>query len=166
MTFQFQTGAIKSKSASVLRCVVLLLFQFQTGAIKSEGGGSPYAVSNGFNSKLVRLKADKPPSFRARLTSFNSKLVRLKGDRPGAIDSPYAQSFQFQTGAIKSQQRFARRAELYLFQFQTGAIKRQEVEGLEPPPAWFQFQTGAIKRTRRMSSWRCVMRVSIPNWCD
>ena len=56
-------------------------------------------------------------------------------------------TFQFQTGAIKSQRRRADPRSSPLFQFQTGAIKRRDdqVSDARDKPT-FQFQPGAIKR--------------------
>ena len=62
-------------------------------------------------------------------------------------DLPYTSfSFQFQTGAIKSEWQFVNGARWVTFQFQTGAIK-SSLNGLINPTGnrTFQFQTGAIK---------------------
>ena len=75
-------------------------FQFQTGAIKSITGNNQAGVVGRFNSKLVRLKANRD--------GFASAVWRL---------------FQFQTGAIKSKLGGTRPETYSLFQFQTGAIK-------------------------------------------
>ena len=78
---------------------------------------------------------------------FNSKLVRLKG-LARLAPAVLASSFQFQTGAIKSDTRSGlQNASLSKFQFQTGAIKSSRAVTLTPMELWmFQFQTGAIKR--------------------
>ena len=79
------------------------------------------------------------------------------------------------------------RRALKLFQFQTGAIKSDEWTEDCPAPAsfnsklvrlkvqvmknqtlsmlLFQFQTGAIKRMSK-KEYRPLYEVSIPNWCD
>ena len=76
--FQFQTGAIKSKKVFFSFGVFWRVFQFQTGAIKS-GGCQPRLPSvDGFNSKLVRLKAECAHRNGNPRMRFNSKLVRLK----------------------------------------------------------------------------------------
>ena len=56
--------------------------------------------SIGFNSKLVRLKAEVEVALRnSWQLRFNSKLVRLKVDNP--ITYLDTRKFQFQIGAIK-----------------------------------------------------------------
>ena len=58
-----------------------------------------------------------------------------------------ALTFQFQTGAIKSQPHFGvERLSPVGFQFQTGAIKRCADSAVLRERTLFQFQTGAIKR--------------------
>ena len=56
-------------------------------------------------------------------------------------------TFQFQTGAIKSQyETNLRKSRYYVFQFQTGAIKSGTGDSGLLMSREFQFQTGAIKR--------------------
>ena len=55
-------------------------FQFQTGSIKSGKCAPPIKIEfSRFNSKLVRLKDKKNFLELTLLDRFNSKLVRLKG---------------------------------------------------------------------------------------
>ena len=76
--FQFQTGAIKRKEGT-RRLVAYHVFQFQTGAIKSQKRVKSQRNSlKGFNSKLVRLKAQNEDVLAKTQERFNSKLVRLK----------------------------------------------------------------------------------------
>ena len=99
--FQFQTGAIKSRTviddsyprffgfnSKLVRlkgmCGVwsadVLVFQFQTGAIKSCDLTNPSRFPRPrFNSKLVRLKGGTEAASQfSNRHCFNSKLVRLK----------------------------------------------------------------------------------------
>ena len=55
-----------------------------------------------FNSKLVRLKDEGILTEKRGSVSFNSKLVRLKV-KGGAATIVVSDTFQFQTGAIKSE---------------------------------------------------------------
>ncbi len=77
--FQFQTGSIKRVS-NVNTCGVTSSrkFQFQTGSIKSTSAPRHLHHLVSFNSKLVRLKADRHPCNSRCKECFNSKLVRLK----------------------------------------------------------------------------------------
>ena len=56
-------------------------FQFHTGSIKSPGSREPLSAIgvDGFNSILVRLKADNGGEAITSYEGFNSILVRLKG---------------------------------------------------------------------------------------
>ena len=82
-SFQFQTGAIKSREAGEDLIVRLRPFQFQTGAIKRLWIITGYGETRYcFNSKLVRLKVIIDPPVMPAVNSFNSKLVRLKGPYP------------------------------------------------------------------------------------
>ena len=79
----------------------------------------------------------------AHVRSFNSKLVRLKvPSRPG--HPPRIDTFQFQTGSIKSTPRYSH-------------ISAE---------AEFQFQTGSIKSERHIIPLLMKTIVSIPNWFD
>ena len=101
ITFQFQTGSIKSVMYIVIG-LSLILFQFQTGSIKRQDFHllirvvvirfnsklvrlkemrcqCVQVIRKSFNSKLVRLKAEVTPAYQLEIISFNSKLVRLKG---------------------------------------------------------------------------------------
>ena len=73
---------------------------------------------------------------------FNSKLVRLEGVAPLRVGETIA--FQFQTGAIRSENE-AFQCLMYI-------------------P--FQFQTGAIRSDLDFSNNTRVASVSIPNWFD
>ena len=98
--FQFQTGAIKRPGSHALIGEQFYVFQFQTGAIKSPTGCRRCGCHRGFNSKLVRLKANINLAWQSFLPRF-----------------------QFQTGAIKRLQLVSPVLQQQLFQFQTGAIK-------------------------------------------
>ena len=75
--FQFQTGSIKRNFLPPLT-IGVYEFQFQTGSIKRRPKNATSKQSS-FNSKLVRLKAEKIGMSLCYLSeSFNSKLVRLK----------------------------------------------------------------------------------------
>ena len=143
-------------------------FQFQTGAIKSRIAALPIPTARScFNSKLVRLK--EKVHFYALLIwlCFNSKLVRLKAVLIHQAGH-YPPVFQFQTGAIKSSRQLVPvLGSPCLFQFQTGAIKRGgSVLGALSLRA-FQFQTGAIKSDNPNARFvPARVSVSIPNWCD
>ena len=98
----------------------------------------------GFNSKLVRLKADFDYVFLFLPSRFNSKLVRLKGLR---FDKPFLVStgFQFQTGAIKS---------------------RTVIDDSYPRFFGFNSKLVRLKDAAAVADIRDVKTVSIPNWCD
>ena len=76
---------------------------------------------------------------------FNSKLVRLE-DTTNRAAYYNTDTFQFQTGSIKSFINYWMAGEVRLFQFQTGSIKRKAFLVAELTIPSFQFQTGAIKR--------------------
>ena len=77
ITFQFQTGSIKS-TAEIAAMLDADPFQFQTGAIKSPQMKHKLEKYS-FNSKLVRLKVEYLKEMQGdKRASFNSKLVRLK----------------------------------------------------------------------------------------
>ena len=56
-----------------------------------------------------------------------------------------SESFQFQTGSIKSPGTTDGEDTIELFQFQTGSIKRKDERGNPELLGKFQFQTGSIK---------------------
>ena len=82
------------------------MFQFQTGAIK----------------RIIPDTAATPLHPR-----FNSKLVRLKADRCYVLRLPWL--FQFQTGAIKSQRANARIASCSSFNSKLVRLKGLELGG-------------------------------------
>ena len=58
-----------------------ITFQFQTGAIKSPMSVIARDLPRcGFNSKLVRLKVERALDKKSTGPCFNSKLVRLKAE--------------------------------------------------------------------------------------
>ncbi len=69
-------------------------FQFQNGTIKSAEDKRIKAVTNCFNSKMVRLKGRRTPATEIGISGFNSKMVRLKdagmgtGCSPGLVSIP------------------------------------------------------------------------------
>ena len=64
------------------------MFQFQNGSIKSRMSMNVSAKINGFNSKMVRLKAGILFITIAGPASFNSKMVRLKELQITTADNP------------------------------------------------------------------------------
>ena len=113
---------VRLKVASVSKSGTSSPFQFQNGAIKSKSWANTEGVKESFNSKMVRLKENNWEVFNNLKYSFNSKMVRLKVV-VGGVGLPSV-SFQFQNGAIKSQLRKAFDVWFDAFQFQNGAIKR------------------------------------------
>ena len=79
------------------------------------------------------------------LFSFNSNLVRLRESR-AEYNSKMVNSFQFQSGAIKSEPSLLLTSTALLFQFQSGAIKSKFKSLGQSLKDLFQFQSGAIKR--------------------
>ncbi len=77
-------------------------------------------------------------------------MVRLKG-RVEMKDSYYPIKFQFQYGAIKSQEWQTFAVHSIKFQFQYGAIKSVDIRDGLREYRLFQFQYGAIKRIGRNS---------------
>ena len=103
--FQFQTGAIKSDNTDIH--VIRQRDSFNSKLVRLKGLRVPRLsrVRACFNSKLVRLKVPFGLRNWRRWTRFNSKLVRLKGSTCDS-SSVLSRTFQFQTGAIKSDYRF------------------------------------------------------------
>ena len=143
--FQFQTGAIKRCGVNGNGGQQLRRFQFQTGAIKRSNSKQPLnAYLQGFNSKLVRLKACHAARVPRSATCFNSKLVRLK---------------ECDTGCA--------RVACVKFQFQTGAIKRWLVGYFRYPQGRsFNSKLVRLKVGSAEDLAGHSPRVSIPNWCD
>ena len=86
---------------------------------------------------------------------FNSKLVRLKanGYKVGLIGEL---EFQFQIGAIKRKPRLETRLRRLQFQFQIGAIKSDTGRRVLFAGEVFQFQIGAIKSETRDASFLSI----------
>ena len=78
------------------------------------------------------------------LSCFNSKVVRLKVSRKNAHRDG-AGTFQFQSGAVKSNIVNPQPLGNTEFQFQSGAVKRMLAQKLRRMSAEFQFQSGAVK---------------------
>ena len=100
---RFNSKLVRLKVHSEICLQTSIPFQFQTGSIKRGNGGLRKPTSQGFNSKLVRLKA----------TVTSIELVNLM-------------VFQFQTGSIKRPFVFYSLFFSAQFQFQTGSIKRKK----------------------------------------
>ena len=145
-TFQFQTGAIKSRYAHMCSSGTCARFNSKLVRLEVKKIAAIAEVLKSFNSKLVRLE-DRLLCRAAHhaFCGFNSKLVRLEVIRDTLVWMPES-VFQFQTGAIRSskpepmevsEESFnsklvrlevrRRKSEVlskYLFQFQTGSIRR------------------------------------------
>ena len=96
-----------------------------------------------FNSKLVRLKAQKVRSQRTHSVRFNSKLVRLKAELGSGTARPIWRSFNSKLVRLKG----------------------NTVDGLDRAYIVFQFQTGSIK-SKLSATVNIRIHVSIPNWFD
>ena len=120
---------------------------------------------SGFNSKVVRLKAEYVVDAVKGQFPFQFQSGAIKSYVGYAI-IPAANLFQFQSGAIKSVLQGAFSVFLGGFQFQSGAIKSSDELFRSHDFELFQFQSGAIK------SWGYGLQnkrfgiVSIPKWCD
>ena len=143
------------------------MFQFQTGSIKrlEQHMRLKYGYHR-FNSKLVRLKADKrkqktvdkrrfqfqtgsikrshQATRHTPQVSFNSKLVRLKVNRSW-FASNSSIVFQFQTGSIKSRQSRLCCDPREAFQFQTGSIKSVDDEHTSTASTGFNSKLVRLK---------------------
>ena len=102
----------------------MVTFQFQTGSIRSP---SVKDIANGgvsgFNSKLVRLEGMATRRDRCILYSFNSKLVRLEVPSKKLVASEVLGGFNSKLVRLKGS-NFQYNLPPRLFQFQTGSIKR------------------------------------------
>ena len=124
--FQFQNGAVKSYALPHW-IHLITMFQFQNGAVKSDTLVIIRASYCGFNSKMVRLKAEVRRNLWLLKIRFNSTMVRLKaGYKEMDIDT--VSLFQFQNGAVKRYNSDKFRIYTDMFQFQNGAVKRIAVQ--------------------------------------
>ena len=144
-----------------------VLFQFQTGAIKRQvqyiAGRTAY---EGFNSKLVRLKAYPETHSSHAKRRFNSKLVRLKGKRR-RNRCPRIFGFQFQTGAIKSDAH-PNPSDPVMPRFNSKLVRLKEKVRVNPGVNLNGFNSKLVrlKEAKLMELNSIDTSVSIPNWCD
>ena len=145
---------------------------------------------DGFNSKLVRLKAQYAFGYPAIRSKFQFQTGSIRRSEIVLTATSRTKLFQFQTGSIRSLRVLTLRAAGCggSFQFQTGSIRsvifsdrtesplqrfnsklvRLEVKReLESPlQISFQFQTGSIRSATSASLTATIAMVSIPNWFD
>jgi len=138
-------------------------FQFQNGAIESDIRAAYRNRNVCFNSKMVRLREENREGWRRPQRVSIPKWC----DWEPAPESGKALSlpFQFQNGAIESEQPPVTSAGRLTFQFQNGAIESRLTVRQPSFYCWFQFQNGAIESCFFFSPPR-KSGVSIPKWCD
>ncbi len=93
---------------------------------------------------MVRLKDSLQIRTQRKKRGFNSKMVRLKAEHY-PIDFPAVLMFQFQNGTIKSSIKI--KLLLYLLSFNSKMVRLKALsyQQVEVPISRFQFQNGTIK---------------------
>ena len=173
--FQFQAGAIRSRSARCSAARLKLQFQFQAGAIRRPHARNSRSAQNRFNSKLVRLEASTTAAQYVDEIMFQFQAGAIRSAGVIRDDRCQQDSFQFQAGAIRSVRAVCNafataigfnsklvrlearvdvtRYDAIAYRFNSKLV-RLEGSALhaESLRTMFQFQAGAIRSDRSVSS--------------
>ena len=119
-----------------------------------------------FNTKKVRLKLQRPRKTCRQTYNFNTKKVRLKRAPRLSRRRPRLHYFNTKKVRLKQSRRFRAGTGCAGFQYQKGAIKTNQNCSNDCSNDGFQYQKGAIKTLLQLFFEPFSSFISIPKRCD